>query len=91
MVKKKKFNPDETLCKLVEAGSLSDFPVEYMKLLTPPKFVCIKCGRVARARKNLCEPRSLHRFFNDKVQGTSESQNVETIGWSWDYDQYRNK
>jgi hypothetical protein len=90
MPKKKKFNPEETLCQLVDNGALIDFPVKFMQLLTPAKFVCIKCGRVARSKKNLCEPRALHRFFNEKVQGTDDSQNIETVEWSWDYDQHRN-
>jgi hypothetical protein len=44
------------LCNLVETGSDID---QYKKLVKNPKFLCKRCGRVAAAEKNLCEPMRL--------------------------------
>ena len=44
------------LCYLVNLGAPQRKPKLYTKLLTPPKYVCKKCGRVAAKAKNLCNP-----------------------------------
>lgn len=50
-----------TLCKLVEANYLSDSLDEYLKLVRKGRFVCRRCGRVARKKRNLCKPKELKR------------------------------
>ncbi len=44
------------LCNLVELGVDID---AYKTLARNGKFICRKCGRVAAAEKNLCEPLNL--------------------------------
>jgi hypothetical protein len=50
---------NKKLCKL--AGK--DFPEKhfdrYVDLVRDPAYVCVKCGRVAGADKNLCKPKKL--------------------------------
>ncbi len=41
------------LCNLVDIGIDVD---TYKNLVRNPQFLCKKCGRVAAAEKNLCEP-----------------------------------
>jgi hypothetical protein len=47
---------EKSLCRLVEDRILKKEPDAYKKLVTAPKFVCLKCGRAANRRKNLCNP-----------------------------------
>jgi predicted RNA-binding Zn-ribbon protein involved in translation (DUF1610 family) len=45
------------LCVMAESG---DITLEQMKdLVRNPKFICNRCGRVAKSSDNLCEPVSL--------------------------------
>ncbi len=46
----------KSLCRLVEDKILRKEPDAYKKLVEAPKFVCLKCGRAANSRKNLCDP-----------------------------------
>lgn len=48
-----------TLCKLEEAGFIKDSLADYIKLVRKGKFVCQRCGRVARKKRNLCKPEKL--------------------------------
>ena len=50
---------DKKLCKLAK----KDFPGKhlhrYAVLVRDPAFVCVKCGRAAVSKKNLCNPKTL--------------------------------
>jgi hypothetical protein len=48
-----------TLCKLEEEGFIKDSLDDYIKLVRKGKFVCRRCGRVARKKRNLCKPEKL--------------------------------
>ena len=47
------------LCKLAGKKYLKDNLAEYLELVKDPRYVCMKCGRLSRRKKNLCEPRKL--------------------------------
>jgi len=49
----------QTLCQL-ERLLRDDFDA-YCRLVARPRFVCQHCGRAARKKKNLCDPRKLPR------------------------------
>ena len=40
----------------MEDKVLKKEPDAYKKLVAAPKFVCLRCGRAANSRKNLCDP-----------------------------------
>jgi len=90
MKKARKLNPELTLCKWVEEGQMNRYPGEYMKRVYPARYLCMKCGRTSPLKKYLCEPRVSYRFGDEKVQGNSAHQDRQEIGWSWDYNDYRN-
>jgi hypothetical protein len=46
----------KSLCKLVNKKILKDEPGAYVDLVSKPQFICLKCGRVAKIKKNLCNP-----------------------------------
>ena len=46
----------KSLCKRVDGKALKKDPDAYQKLIETPKFVCLKCGRAAKHRDNLCDP-----------------------------------
>jgi len=56
---------NKTLCKLERSGYLVDNFKIYKKLVRYGKYVCKDCGRVARKKKNLCNPKRL--YPKDKV------------------------
>ncbi|GAB4480540.1 MAG: hypothetical protein Kow0088_22190 [Anaerolineales bacterium] len=47
----------ETLCLLVAMGYLNQHLDEYEMLITPPRYLCTSCGRVASEAEILCLPR----------------------------------
>ncbi len=47
------------LCKLVSDGFLDDHTKKYMHLVNDPKYVCMKCGRVANNENSLCRPKKM--------------------------------
>ena len=49
----------KTLCKLVETKALKKDPDSYKELVETPQFVCLRCGRAANRKKNLCDPTRL--------------------------------
>ena len=48
----------KNLCKLIEKKILKDDPGVYMDLVSQPRFLCLKCGRLANRKKFLCEPKN---------------------------------
>lgn len=56
---------NKTLCKLERSGYLVDDFKIYKKLVRYGKYVCKDCGRVARKKTNLCNPKRL--YPKDKV------------------------
>ena len=56
---------NKTLCELEKQGYVVTNFKEYKKLVRYGKFVCQDCGRVARRKKNLCNPKRL--YPKDKV------------------------
>ncbi len=53
-------NVDKKFCKLTKKKYLKTNLKEYMELVKNPKFVCLKCGRVANDKKFLCKPVELN-------------------------------
>ena len=49
----------KSLCKLVGDKILKKDPGTYKKLVERPAFLCLKCGRAANQKKNLCDPTKL--------------------------------
>ncbi len=47
------------LCKLVSDDVLEKDPKAYIKLVNEARFVCKKCGRVAKDEDNLCKPKAI--------------------------------
>ena len=48
------------LCKWSKGDIEKNFS-EYRKIVSKPKFVCMKCGRVASSKKFLCKPEPLEK------------------------------
>jgi hypothetical protein len=49
----------KSLCGLVEEGYLRDQTQDYKKLVKKPKYICRRCGRAARKKRNLCRPEKI--------------------------------
>jgi hypothetical protein len=47
----------KTLCDLTKL--LEDDFDQYAKLVKKPRYLCKSCGRAARRKKHLCEPKEL--------------------------------
>lgn len=53
---------DKTLC----GWKKSEYTCEnLLKIVSEPKFFCEDCGRVARKKKYLCEPKRLNKKVQD--------------------------
>jgi len=50
---------DKKLCKLAKGDYLKDELKKYKEIVNEPKYVCLKCGRVARKEKRLCKPEEM--------------------------------
>lgn len=50
---------EKSLCKLVGNKILKKNLEAYSELIRDPNFVCGKCGRAAKDKKNLCEPEKI--------------------------------
>ena len=48
-----------SLCELEKDGVLADDIKAYKKLVRKGKYVCRRCGRSARKKRNLCRPDKL--------------------------------
>ena len=55
MAKKAKLK-GKSLCKVVGKKYLRTNLDDYRDLVKKAKYICLKCGRVARLKKNLCNP-----------------------------------
>ena len=51
---------NKSLCDLEKRGFVVTNFKDYKKLVQHGKFVCKGCGRVARRKKNLCDPKRLY-------------------------------
>lgn len=49
----------KTLCELEKIGLIRNDLEGYKKLVRKGKYVCRRCGRVARKKKNLCHPEKI--------------------------------
>ena len=49
----------EHLCYFISQGFHATDTQRYNDMVTEPNFKCLKCGRVAKSDKSLCEPVSL--------------------------------
>ena len=65
-IRSKKFVPqmphsghNKHLCYLVNVGFQVSRRKDYLAIVSDPKFICKKCGRVANDARNLCNPRKL--------------------------------
>jgi hypothetical protein len=47
------------LCKLTGKKYLKENLDEYRTIIKKAKYVCLKCGRVSKFKKNLCEPEKI--------------------------------
>jgi len=47
------------LCKLVSDGFLDDHTKKYTHMVNNPKYLCLKCGRVANDEDSLCRPKKM--------------------------------
>ena len=56
---------DKSLCDLEKQGFVETNFKDYKKLVRYGRYVCADCGRVARKKKNLCNPKNL--YPKDKV------------------------
>jgi hypothetical protein len=50
----------KSLCKLVNEGFIAERFREYRKLVRYSRYVCRDCGRTARKKANLCNPKPLY-------------------------------
>lgn len=53
--KKCKGNHKGHLCVLASAGRMDEIQL----LVKDPAFICFNCGRLAKSKKNLCNPMSI--------------------------------
>jgi hypothetical protein len=47
------------LCKLADKNFIKKKFNEYADLVSPPGYICRKCGRAAVSDKNLCKPKKI--------------------------------
>lgn len=51
---------NKKICDLDNEGYVVNHFKDYQKLVRHGEYVCIGCGRVARRKKNLCDPERLY-------------------------------
>lgn len=51
---------ENSLCDLEKKGYVTTNFKDYKKLVRYANYVCKDCGRVARKKKNLCNPKRLY-------------------------------
>jgi hypothetical protein len=56
---------EKSLCDLEKQGFVTTNFKDYRKLVRYGRYVCMDCGRVARKKKSLCNPKRL--YPKDKV------------------------
>lgn len=52
---------EEKLCKLIKSGAYKQDMEAYVALIKEGEYVCGKCGRVAKNKKNLCNSLNLDK------------------------------
>jgi len=57
---------NKKLCDLESEGYVINNFKDYKKLVQHGEYVCFSCGRVARRKKNLCDPERLYPKDKDK-------------------------
>ena len=67
---------NEKLCDLDNQGFVVNHLKDYRKLVRHAEHVCISCGRVARHKKNLCDP---ERLYPKEKAGQSPVQSVTLV------------
>lgn len=60
------------LCKLISDGFLDDHTKKYTHMVNKPKYVCMKCGRVANDEDSVCRPKKLKLDDEKKKEKKSE-------------------
>jgi len=56
------------LCKQVSKKNQINETLSYLKIVSKPKFICLKCGRVAKKKKYLCKAEKIKDLKNDANQ-----------------------
>jgi hypothetical protein len=51
---------NKKLCDLDNEGYVVNNFKDYKKLVQHSRYICPSCGRVARRKKNLCDPKRLY-------------------------------
>ena len=51
---------NKALCDLDHEGYLKTNFKDYRKLVRHSEYICMSCGRSARRKKNLCDPKRLY-------------------------------
>lgn len=49
-------------CKL-SSNVIDDQFETYLDLVSQPKFICLKCFRIARCKENLCKPKKVKKLL----------------------------
>lgn len=57
---------NKKLCDLDNSGYVVNNLKDYKKLVQHGQYVCVSCGRVARRKKNLCDPERLYPKDKDR-------------------------
>ena len=52
-------NKKKRLCKLADKKFIKDKFSEYAELVSPPGYICGKCGRSAVSAESLCKPKKI--------------------------------
>lgn len=47
------------VCKMVKKDMLDDELKEYIKIVKDARYICTKCGRVAKKEDYLCKPEKM--------------------------------
>lgn len=57
----------KVLCKQISQKILEKEVLEYLKIVSKPKYICWKCGRVAKKTKYLCKGEKIKTVKNDAI------------------------
>jgi len=65
------------LCKLVSDGFLEDHTKKYTHMVNEPKYICMKCGRVANDDDALCHSKKIKDKKESKKTKASPDEIIE--------------